>query len=57
MPDYVIDCVILHELAHLFVLAHDDKFYSIANRHPQILEANAYLAGFGLGARLDITID
>jgi predicted metal-dependent hydrolase len=57
MPDYVIDCVILHELAHLFHLAHDDKFYAIANLHPKSGEAAAYLEGFSLGARLEMSFD
>ena len=57
MPDYVVDCVILHELAHLFHLAHDDKFYAIANLHPKSGEAAAYLDGFSLGARLEMSFD
>lgn len=42
-PNWVIDYVIVHELAHLVVLAHNDEFWRIVNRYPKAERAIGYL--------------
>ena len=46
MPGYVIDCVLLHELIHLVVPDHSDRFYQFMNRFEELEKASAYLAGY-----------
>jgi predicted metal-dependent hydrolase len=49
MPDYVIDCVLMHELAHLVVSDHGGRFNELMERFPELDRANAFLAGYALG--------
>jgi predicted metal-dependent hydrolase len=51
MPDYVIDCVLLHELAHLIVSNHGPRFRALIAGHPDMERADAYLAGYSLAAQ------
>ena len=51
-PDWVIDAVLVHELAHLQEADHDTAFYDIANRHPRQAEAALFLDGYALGLGL-----
>lgn len=55
MPGYVVDYVLLHELVHLLVTAHDSAFEAWMQRYPRLLEARAFLAGVdhALGQGLD----
>ncbi len=46
MPQYVIDCVLLHELAHLLVADHGPRFKALIARHPEYARASAYLDGY-----------
>lgn len=51
-PDYVIDSVLMHELAHLVVLNHGPRFREIVERYPHNSRAEAFLAGITHAERL-----
>ena len=53
-PDWVIDAVLVHELAHLQEADHSPAFYEIANRHPRQGECELFLDGYALGLGLRI---
>ncbi|HUX04069.1 MAG TPA: M48 family metallopeptidase [Acidimicrobiales bacterium] len=53
-PEWVIDAVLVHELAHLQEADHSPAFYEIAHRHPRQGESALYLEGFALGLGLRI---
>jgi predicted metal-dependent hydrolase len=52
-PQFVIDAVLVHELAHLIHSDHSTAFYELANRFPRHADADLFLKGvsFGLAAR------
>jgi predicted metal-dependent hydrolase len=49
VPEWVLDAVIVHELAHLEHPDHSPAFHELADRHPRQREAGIFLAGFQLG--------
>jgi predicted metal-dependent hydrolase len=49
MPGWVLDYVLLHELCHLVVAAHDTRFQSLLDRYPQVERAKGFLAGYDHG--------
>lgn len=51
-PDWVLDSVVVHELAHLLDASHSPAFRALTARYPRAAEADAWLSGFehGLGA-------
>jgi hypothetical protein len=51
-PDWVIDAVLVHELAHLQEIDHSAAFYEIADRHPRQRECALFLEGYALGLGL-----
>jgi len=53
-PEWVIDAVLVHELAHLQEADHSPAFYEIAHRHPRQSESALYLDGYALGLGLRI---
>jgi len=53
-PEWVIDAVLVHELAHLQEADHSTAFYEIAHRHPRQAESALFLDGFALGLGLRI---
>lgn len=53
-PEWVIDCVLVHELAHLQEADHSADFYEIANRHPRQEECALFLDGYALGLGIAI---
>jgi len=52
-PDYVLDYVLVHELAHLQVRAHDARFHALVDRYPEVARAQGYLAGYQAGRLAD----
>ncbi len=57
MPSYVIDSVLVHELAHLLVPGHGSEFWALADRYPQAERAKGYLEGVAAAAGLQISDD
>jgi predicted metal-dependent hydrolase len=52
MPEYVIDYVLLHELAHLLVPGHGPGFWKLLESYPRTERARGYLEGVVAAARL-----
>jgi predicted metal-dependent hydrolase len=53
MPVWVVDYVLVHELAHLLEAGHDEKFWAWVDRYPHAEKAKGYLLGWSAAARLD----
>ena len=45
MPQWVIDYVLLHELAHLLVASHNAAFWQLLEAYPETQRAKAFLEG------------
>lgn len=45
MPEYVLDYVLLHELAHLLVPDHGPRFWALLEAYPRTERARGYLEG------------
>jgi hypothetical protein len=45
MPQWVIDYVLLHELAHLLVASHNAAFWRLLEAYPETQRAKAFLEG------------
>ncbi|HVE74257.1 MAG TPA: M48 family metallopeptidase [Mycobacteriales bacterium] len=52
MPDWVIDYVLLHELAHLLQPGHDPAFWALVGRYPRTERARGFLEGVASSAEL-----
>jgi predicted metal-dependent hydrolase len=52
MPDWVVDYVLVHELAHLIVPRHGPQFWALVNRYPRTERARGYLQGVSAAAGL-----
>lgn len=53
MPGYVLDYVLLHEMAHLLRPAHDRGFWALLRDYPRVERARGYLEGVAAAAGLD----
>ncbi|MDQ4054928.1 MAG: M48 family metallopeptidase [Actinomycetota bacterium] len=53
MPPWVVDYVLIHELAHLLEPGHDAKFWAWVDHYPQAEKAKGYLLGWSAAARLE----
>jgi predicted metal-dependent hydrolase len=53
MPPWVVDYVLVHELAHLLEPGHDAKFWAWVDHYPQAEKAKGYLLGWSAAARVD----
>jgi hypothetical protein len=54
MPAYVVDYVLLHELAHLIVPGHSRQFWDLLAAYPKTERARGFLDGVAAAAGLDL---
>ncbi|MDT0549174.1 M48 metallopeptidase family protein [Streptomyces lonegramiae] len=52
MPEYVVDYVLVHELAHLLVPGHGRRFWQLLESYPRTERARGYLEGVVAAGRL-----
>ena len=57
MPPFVVDYVLLHELAHLLVPGHGPEFWAQLAPYPQLDRARGYLEGVAATAGLRLSDD
>ncbi|WP_240801688.1 M48 family metallopeptidase [Streptomyces sp. A1136] len=57
MPEYVVDYVLLHELAHLLVPGHGPRFWRLLEAYPKTERARGYLEGVVAAERLPAPSD
>ena len=54
MPPWVVDYVLIHELAHLIEPGHTPRFWDLVRRYPQADRARGYLEGVAAAASLPL---
>ncbi|MFS0717203.1 M48 family metallopeptidase [Arthrobacter sp. 1P04PC] len=57
MPQWVIDYVLLHELAHLLVAAHNAAFWRLLSAYPETERAKAFLEGVSFATARGLLAD
>jgi predicted metal-dependent hydrolase len=55
MPEWVLDYVLLHELAHLAVPSHNAQFWALVARYPKAERARGYLEGVSAATGLGLS--
>ena len=55
MPQWVIDYVLLHELAHLLVAGHNAAFWQLLEAYPDTMRAKAFLEGVSFATSRGLT--
>ena len=51
MPVWVVDYVLVHELAHLVEPTHSNRFWRLVDRYPDAEKARGYLEGYTAGIK------
>ncbi len=57
VPSWVLDYVLVHELAHLLVPGHDARFWALVRRYPRTERSIGYLEGLSAAAGWGITAE
>jgi hypothetical protein len=57
MPSWVLNYVLVHELAHLRVSGHGPDFWRLVERYPRTERARGYLDGVSAAGQLPVTDD
>ena len=57
MPSWVIDYVLVHELAHLIEAGHTPAFWEWVDRYPRAERAKGFLEGVAAASHLGIEAD
>jgi predicted metal-dependent hydrolase len=57
MPSWVIDYVLVHELAHLIEAGHTSTFWSWVDRFPRAERAKGFLEGVAAASQLGVSAD
>jgi predicted metal-dependent hydrolase len=53
MASWVVDYVLVHELAHLLEPRHDAAFWELVNRYPRAERAKGFLLGYSAAAQFE----
>ncbi len=53
MPSWVVDYVLVHELAHLLAPGHDERFWAWVDQYPHAEKAKGYLLGWSAAAQVE----
>lgn len=57
MPSWVVDYVLIHELAHLLIPGHGADFWQLVGNYPKADRARGYLEGVAAAAHLPLGAD